>query len=93
MEWEERVARIWDTRYVYKFWSQNLEGRDLLDMPGVDGRIILKLTLSRFISGFSLFSLFTSLFNLLAPEFYIQILAHPVCKMWIIQEPKSSIMK
>jgi len=27
-------------------------------------------------------------FNLLAPEFYIQILAHPVCKMWIIQEPK-----
>ena len=34
------------------------------------------------------------LFNLLAPEFYIQILAHPVCKMWIIQEPKKgSIMK
>ena len=28
------------------------------------------------------------LFNLLAPEFGIQILAHPVCKMWIIQEPK-----
>jgi len=26
--------------------------------------------------------------NLLAPEFYISILAHPVCKMWIIQEPK-----
>ena len=26
--------------------------------------------------------------NLLAPEFGIQILAHPVCKMWIIQEPK-----
>ena len=26
--------------------------------------------------------------NLLAPEFYIYILAHPVCKMWIIQEPK-----
>jgi hypothetical protein len=26
-------------------------------------------------------------FNLLAPEFYIQILAHSVCKMWIIQEP------
>jgi len=26
--------------------------------------------------------------NLLAPEFYIQILAHPVCKMWIIHEPK-----
>jgi hypothetical protein len=24
----------------------------------------------------------------LAPEFYILILAHPVCKMWIIQEPK-----
>jgi len=26
--------------------------------------------------------------NLLAQEFYIYILAHPVCKMWIIQEPK-----
>jgi hypothetical protein len=27
-------------------------------------------------------------FNLLAPEFFIQILAHSVCKVWIIQEPK-----
>jgi hypothetical protein len=27
-------------------------------------------------------------FNLLAPEFYIEVLSHPVCKMWIIQEPK-----
>jgi hypothetical protein len=27
--------------------------------------------------------------NLLAPEFYVQILAHPVCKIWIIQEPKN----
>ena len=26
--------------------------------------------------------------NLLAPEFGIYIFAHPVCKMWIIQEPK-----
>jgi hypothetical protein len=26
--------------------------------------------------------------NLLAPEFDIQIVAHPVCKMLIIQEPK-----
>jgi hypothetical protein len=26
--------------------------------------------------------------NLLAPEFGIKILAHPVCKMRIIQEPK-----
>jgi hypothetical protein len=26
--------------------------------------------------------------KLLAPEFYIQILAHPVCKMLIIHEPK-----
>ena len=31
---------------------------------------------------------FLPLFNLLAPEFYIEILAHPVCKMWIIQKPK-----
>jgi hypothetical protein len=27
-------------------------------------------------------------FNLLAPEIYIYILAHPVCKMWIILESK-----
>jgi hypothetical protein len=27
-------------------------------------------------------------FNLLAPEFGIYILAHPVCKMRIMQEPK-----
>jgi hypothetical protein len=26
--------------------------------------------------------------NLLAPEFYILTLAHPVCKMWILQEQK-----
>ena len=32
--------------------------------------------------------------NLLAPEFFFLILAHPVYKMWIIQEPKQvSIMK
>jgi hypothetical protein len=29
----------------------------------------------------------TLCFNLLAPEFGIKILAHPVCKMRIIQEP------
>jgi hypothetical protein len=28
------------------------------------------------------------LFNLLTPEFDIYILAHPVCKMLITQEPK-----
>jgi len=27
------------------------------------------------------------MFNLLAPEFFFLILAHPVGKMWIIQEP------
>jgi len=27
-------------------------------------------------------------FKLLAPEFYTEILAQPVLKMWIIQEPK-----
>jgi len=31
---------------------------------------------------------FKNSLNLLAPEFYIKILAHPVCKMWILQEPK-----
>lgn len=50
-------------RYVYKFRSQNLQGRDLLETPGVDGRIILKLTLSRFTTGLSLLNLFTSLFK------------------------------
>jgi len=36
----------------------------------------------------------TSKLNLLALEFYIYIIAHPVCKMRIIQEPKKgSIMK
>jgi hypothetical protein len=28
------------------------------------------------------------LFNILAPEFYTEILAHPVWKMWITQEQK-----
>ena len=28
------------------------------------------------------------IFNLLAPEFGTEILAHSVCKMWIIREPK-----
>jgi hypothetical protein len=34
-------------------------------------------------------SVYTGLnpFNLLAPEFF-NFLAHPICKMWIIQEPK-----
>jgi hypothetical protein len=27
-------------------------------------------------------------FNLLAPEFYIYILAHHICKIWIVREPK-----
>jgi len=29
-------------------------------------------------------------FNLLAPELFIFILAHPVYKMWILQEPNIS---
>ena len=27
--------------------------------------------------------------NLLAPEFFLLILAHPVYKMWILQEPNT----
>jgi len=38
-------------------------------------------------SGFALY-----VFNLWAPGFYIQILAHPVYKMWIIQEPKKAAL-
>ena len=29
------------------------------------------------------------MFNLLAPELFFLILAHPVYKMWIIQEPST----
>jgi len=29
----------------------------------------------------------SKLLDLLAPELFFLILAHPVCKMWIIQEP------
>ena len=36
---------------------------------------------------------FNSAFNLLAPELFFLILAHPVYKMWIIQEPNVRIMK
>jgi hypothetical protein len=32
-------------------------------------------------------------FNLLAPEFYIYILAHPACKMLIIHEPKNVALR
>jgi len=32
---------------------------------------------------------FVFLFNLLAPELFFFILAHPVYKMWIIQEPNT----
>jgi hypothetical protein len=36
----------------------------------------------------SFLEMFWAYVNLLAPEFGIKILAHPVCKMRIIQEPK-----
>jgi hypothetical protein len=38
--------------------------------------------------------LFDSVFyiNLLAPEFGIYILAHPVCKTWIVQEPNKVVL-
>jgi hypothetical protein len=44
-----------------------------------------------FISKLHLFSL--NIFNLLAPEFGILILAHPVCKIRIIQEPKKVALR
>ena len=31
----------------------------------------------------------TNLINILAPELFLKILAHPVYKMWIIQEPNT----
>jgi hypothetical protein len=68
------VARIGDIKYDYTFWSQNLQGRDLLETSGVDGKIILKLTLIRFITGFSLLNLFTSLFKdgIRRPGYFLQ---------------------
>ena len=33
-----------------------------------------------------------SLFNPLAPELFFFILAHPVYKMWIIQEPNKLVL-
>jgi len=33
--------------------------------------------------------LFISVINLLAPELFFKILAHPVYKMWTIQEPNT----
>jgi hypothetical protein len=36
---------------------------------------------------------FTTIINLLASEFYVLILAHPVCKMLITQEPKQLTLR
>jgi hypothetical protein len=35
----------------------------------------------------------TRIVNLLAPKFYIQILAQPVYKMWLIQETKKVALR
>jgi hypothetical protein len=50
---------------------------------------VTRTLLILFIANSAKSSLFTNVvLNLLAPEFYILLLAHPVCKMWIIQKPE-----
>jgi hypothetical protein len=42
------MVHVWGRIEVYKgFWLGNLRERDHLEDPGVDGRIILRLTFSK----------------------------------------------
>jgi len=42
MRWAGRVARVGETRDVYRVWWGNLSERDYMEDPDVDGRIMLK---------------------------------------------------
>jgi hypothetical protein len=41
------VARVGDMRNIYKFWSENLKGKDQTEDLDVDGRIILEWYLGK----------------------------------------------
>jgi len=42
MRWKGYVARIGDRRGVYRVLVGKFEGKDHLEDPGVDGRVILR---------------------------------------------------
>jgi len=42
MRWARHVVRVGERRSAYRFWWENLWGRDHLEHPGVEGRIILR---------------------------------------------------
>jgi hypothetical protein len=42
MYWTRHVARVGESRGPYRFWSENLSGKDHLENQSADGRIILK---------------------------------------------------
>jgi hypothetical protein len=45
MRWVGRVACMGEMRNVYKFWLENMNGRDHLEDVGVDGKILLEFIL------------------------------------------------
>jgi hypothetical protein len=47
MKWAGYVARIWQRRGAYRVLAGKAEGRNHLEDPGVDGRIILKCILEK----------------------------------------------
>jgi hypothetical protein len=47
MEWVGHVERVGDRRGAYRFLMWRLEGKNHLEDPGVDGRIILKWIFER----------------------------------------------
>ena len=42
--WAGHVARMGERRGAYRVWVGNLAERDHLEDPGVDGRIIIRLS-------------------------------------------------
>jgi hypothetical protein len=42
MRWAGHVARMWESRGIYRVWWGNLRERDHLEDPGLDWSIILR---------------------------------------------------
>jgi hypothetical protein len=42
MGWAGHIAHKGEMRNAHKFWLENLEERDHLEDPGIDGKIMLK---------------------------------------------------
>jgi hypothetical protein len=47
MRWANHVAHIGDMRIDTKFWLEDMNGRDLSEYVGADGRIILERILGK----------------------------------------------